>query len=279
MNVLTERRIILEDKMTIKRATACVLSCAFIFLLVAFQQYTSVSGGEAETKTVECSGTAYYQEVSNSPKPFSGIIQDITKEDAEINDNTEEEKQQSETDNIAAITGTTEISTKAQTEHVSRDSICFIGDSRTVGMSMAVKSDVMFIAKGSMGLKWLLNTAEPQMLKIKDKIKVCFIQLGVNDLYNKDKYPKELNRIANANPDIKFVFVNVAPVIESKCHTVTNKKICEFNYTVASKLNEKWTVADQYGFFQTINYQSSDGLHFSLSTYKQVYNWLVKNYA
>lgn len=154
--------------------------------------------------------------------------------------------------------------------------ICFIGDSRTCGMQVSVLSEVNFICKPSMGLQWLLEEAEPQFEEIKDNIKVCVVLLGINDVWNKYKYPKELNDFAKRYPDIHFAYVTIGPIDETKYSLLSNDDIENVNETIVQGLDDNWQIVDWYKYLATEGFATSDGgLHYTRSVCGVSFAWIV----
>ena len=79
-----------------------------------------------------------------------------------------------------------------------QNKIIMVGDSRFVGMSASVSNSSTWLAKVSMGLSWLKETAAPKLLKRKksniDGWAVVF-NLGVNDLGNVNNYISYMNAL------------------------------------------------------------------------------------
>ena len=154
--------------------------------------------------------------------------------------------------------------------------MCFIGDSRTVGMKNAMMTDAQFIAKESVGLTWFHDEARPAFDQIKNNIEICAVSLGINDLANVDTYIAELNSFADTYPDKIFVYINVAPIKESDSTQIKNQQIEEFNQKMKDGLSENWQIIDQYGYATKYGYDmAADGIHYSSEQYAKTFAWLV----
>lgn len=168
------------------------------------------------------------------------------------------------------------------------DNFIFIGDSRTVGMSNVVDiSDyefITFIAKSSQGYDWLKDTA---IDKLVDRLNTTNLKynivfnLGVNDLYNVDKYVNLYNEIAKSNPNHNFFAVSVNPEDEAKMISagykdVGNVNIENFNNTLKESLSDKVHYIDSYShFINDNNFETvSDGLHYTNQTSKAILDYI-----
>lgn len=175
--------------------------------------------------------------------------------------------------------------------------ICFIGDSRTVMLEQALESsgtvdmsNFIFIAQGSMGYEWLVDTAIPSFNSQSSNIETCVIfQLGVNNINTSEEtvsqravqYKDTYNSLANNNQDINFYFCSVGPVDETKDAYVTyhnrNEWIEQFNSYLSSNLNSKWTVVDLYTYLVSDGFKptSDDGLHYTNSVTLKMFNFVM----
>ena len=168
---------------------------------------------------------------------------------------------------------------QAQQEQAPTDSskLVVIGDSRTVGMrDYAGLSAGQIIAEVGKGFPWLISNALPQAQQ--SGLTNYVVLLGVNDLGNADAYAKKYSDLIKSG--INITIVNVGPVNEDKCkqykYTVTNADIAAFNSKIASV--EGARVIDLYSFLNNNGYNTSDGLHYTVSTYKDIVNYLQSNW-
>ncbi len=154
--------------------------------------------------------------------------------------------------------------------------ILFVGDSRTVGMMQAINdNETGYICEVGKGLKWLDSTAEDYLLSEAHRGMTVVFNLGVNDLYNSEKYISEYNGLIK---DLEALgctvyFETVNPV-GNKCKTVTNRQIDDFNQKMSDNLT--CTVIDTNSILKDTGFKSSDGLHYSKDTYKNIYS-IVEN--
>ncbi len=159
--------------------------------------------------------------------------------------------------------------------------VIFVGDSRTVGMSQAVsstKDGPFFIGKESIGYNWLVNTASSQIdsyLKDYPAAKVVFA-FGINDLGNISNYISYYNKLISKYPKASFYMMSVNPVNEStakKWSTVTNSQISSFNTKLKNAFPSQYL--DVYSYLNKNGFSTTDGVHYTASTYKTIYNYVV----
>ncbi len=150
----------------------------------------------------------------------------------------------------------------------------FIGDSRFVGMNDACGiSDTenrFVIAMIGEGYDFLVNTALQEAEDIVNensditnwKYIVC---LGVNDLYNVNKYIDKYNELKST---VDLVLVSVNPI---EYHSsITNENIDEFNNKI--KNIEGIQYIDTNYTLCTEGFSTVDGIHYTSDTYKLIYN-------
>ena len=153
----------------------------------------------------------------------------------------------------------------------------FTGDSRTVGMELAVGSkhpETKFIAQISIGYSWMKNNAIPQIVSsMSNNTKIVFL-FGVNDLHNIDNYIKEYKtfekQYKNSN---KIYYVSVNPVNNEV--SVTNEQIENFNIKLKEFAGNRYI--DTYSMLKKDGYSSSDGLHYDTSTNEKIYNYIINS--
>lgn len=151
----------------------------------------------------------------------------------------------------------------------------FIGDSRTVGMKSAVQdSDSSWSAKVSSGLAWMKSTGVTQIeSKIKENT-VVFILMGINDMtyVPASSYTSYINEKATQWKAKGAVtcFVSINPLGSSYVGTLSNTAIQKYNQEIRSGLSANVKYVDTYS--QLIgSVKSTDGLHYTADTYKQLY--------
>lgn len=155
------------------------------------------------------------------------------------------------------------------------DNFIFIGDSRTVGMSKVVDISnyefVTFIAKSSEGFNWFstagLDKLEKRLTTTDLNYNIVF-NLGVNELYNVNKYVELYNSLNAKYPQHNFFVASVNPEDEIKMKShgykyVGNQYIEEFNNTLKESLNEDIIFIDSYTHLQENGFDTKDGLHYT----------------
>lgn len=168
--------------------------------------------------------------------------------------------------------------------------ILFVGDSRTVGMQLAVdpmktnKKNIWY-AKSGAGFPWLASAAITNSINAasasaKGKLAIVCL-MGVNGLeyMNIATY---LNYHAKTWVDEdgnELYFVSVNPVNESKeashGYSVKNSQIINFNTNIKNRLTRNIKYIDTYNSIKG-SFNTTDGLHYTNDTYKEIYN-LIKN--
>lgn len=177
-----------------------------------------------------------------------------------------------------------------------------IGDSRTVGMCASITGDWthcqfsnggafvsgndIYIAQGSKGYSWFNSTAVSAVNSIissNPNVKFnVYSLMGVNFLLSDiDKYIPTYNSLANgAWNNHNLILVSVNPVDEAKesqnGYSTKNANIVTFNNKLkngtAGVSNIKY--CDTYNSIIN-NLGTSDGLHYTSTTYKAIYNSMM----
>lgn len=154
----------------------------------------------------------------------------------------------------------------------------YIGDSRFVGMEYTCKMSnnkkTFVIAKVGEGYKWFSSKALKDVENIKRENKSItkweiIIGLGVNDLYNIDKYMDTYKEMLKKD---KLVLVAINPIQYHK--TITNKDIEKFNSEIKQIKGVRYI--DTYNYLIKNGYNTTDGLHYDSRTYEKIYN-KIKN--
>lgn len=181
--------------------------------------------------------------------------------------------------NNTALHGTGSKKRKCTDEEIV-NKLIYVGDSRTVGLELSLGNDnITYIAKGSMGLSWLKNTASPELDKVlQDKTNgVVVLALGINDLYNIDNYISYYKELIAKYPSATFYVLSVNPVDEAKArsygYTTTNASIEAFNKKLSDNFPDNYM--DTYSSLTSIG--ASDGLHYDVETYKTLNNLVISN--
>lgn len=159
----------------------------------------------------------------------------------------------------------------------------YIGDSRTVGMSNALKyngvytENEFFVAKVGKGYNWFIDEALNKVADILNNNSNIddwniIINLGINDLHNVNKYINKYNEIINNEySDYTLYFVSVNPVDEKLCSSIDNNSIEEFNEKI--KNNVDCTYIDTFDIVKN-SMVTKDGLHYSNNTYINIYEYI-----
>lgn len=175
----------------------------------------------------------------------------------------------SATENTNPVPTTPEVITKK---------LIFVGDSRTVGMKAAVgdqgKNDV-WSCKSSMGLSWMKSTGIPNIENQITNGSCVIILMGVNDLYNADNYISYINGLVSSvtQKGGKLYFVSVNPTNRSAEHL--NDDIDAFNLKLKNGLSSYVKYIDTNTYLMNNGFSSGDGVHYTNTTYKQIYT-LIK---
>ena len=152
-----------------------------------------------------------------------------------------------------------------------------VGDSRTVGMYIAVGSvdDVVFVSLSGAGYTWMVKDALPMFeedLVEGDKI---VIAMGVNDTRNffPSKYVAWIDKYAKDHPDCKVYYVSVNPVDEDDKEAVLDSyNIDSWNDHMKENLPETVTYINTH---DNIDFSYSDWLHYDIKTNKAVYEYIM----
>lgn len=154
-----------------------------------------------------------------------------------------------------------------------------IGDSRFVGMDLAcditdnVTNHQYVVAKVGEGYNWFINSALSQAEDIKKthtwiskwKYVIC---LGVNDLWDLDKYKDEYLSLKN---DYDLTLVSVGPTGPSA--KVSNDDVTEFNNKLRDFCDRN---SISYIDYNTVisreGFTTADGLHYTDAVYKRIYS-------
>ena len=154
----------------------------------------------------------------------------------------------------------------------------FVGDSRFVGMEMAVGSseDALYIAKVAMGYDWLNKEAGPLLKKnltANPNVKVI-LGLGINDLGNVGRYITYYKELISSFPETKFYCLSVNPLVESRWPTVKNATIRSFNARIKASVPAKYI--NCYDSLIKKGFRTVDGLHYTTLTYQYINSFIRK---
>ena len=149
----------------------------------------------------------------------------------------------------------------------------FVGDSRFNGMNMYTgKATGYLVAKDSMGYTWLTRTATYEVDHIKaahpevDNWTVV-VNLGVNDLYNADRYISFYKQMMTDGTRVIAMSVNPT----NRKRNSLNKEIDDFN----DKLEESGLeYFDMCSHLREVGFDTVDGLHYNRDTNIEIWNEL-----
>lgn len=168
------------------------------------------------------------------------------------------------------------------TKVYAKTSIDFIGDSRTVGITIAINGgdisktkkvnkeldNIRFIGRVSSSYKFLQSSVESSNAEI------IVSWMGVNNL-DWDKYKAIYDSILKKKK--RLILVSISPIDETKYRGVcSNKLIKGFNrklFKYAKK--HKVPVIDSYSFVASYGDTAGDGLHYDIQTYTDLYYFIV----
>ncbi len=163
-----------------------------------------------------------------------------------------------------------------------------IGDSRFVGMDKVVdveedQNRQWLVAKVGQGLSWFNNEALPSVKRIRSNNTAIetwryVICLGVNDLGNIDGYIETYEDLTEDDSSIQLILVSVNPVGDYP--GITNSDIEDFNDALQEACEENgWDYIDTYSQLMDNGYSTTDGLHYSNSTYQDIYDYILEGIA
>lgn len=159
--------------------------------------------------------------------------------------------------------------------------LIFLGDSRTVQMEGAVDSTYIFVAKGSEGYNWMMQSGFPEVEERLRRGTKVIVWLGVNDPDKQTEprqqaYADALNEKAKewGGDGVQIAFATVGP-----CRSdADNDNIKAFNDGVIEKLSDNIQVIDVYSFMKNGEFEfanAQDYAHYSNDTYQKVYDYMV----
>lgn len=152
-----------------------------------------------------------------------------------------------------------------------------IGDSRFVGMDLVCQingtENRFVVAKQGQGLDWFLKEGLPQAEQVeasnpqytKWKWIIC---LGVNDLWDAEKYIDEYTTLKNEHD---ITLVSVGPVGDEA--KVTNEDIDAFNSAISTFCTGNGIrFIDYNSTLKAEGFDTKDGLHYTSDTYKKIFD-------
>lgn len=178
--------------------------------------------------------------------------------------------------------------------------VWFVGDSRTYGMNLEMKSsmpeNVSVVCKCGGGLDWFKKTGYPMLLKQVQKEpvqsrKAVIINLGVNDLDDYSGYPSYMKKVSRTlkkyGCDMYYMSVNPINSAVIQNHqgrhrteaqiTAINKK---FRRVLCSGQNRSYKYIDTYNYLRKNGWTcnaNNDGVHYSEQTYRRIYDFAIRS--
>ncbi len=158
--------------------------------------------------------------------------------------------------------------------------VCFIGDSRFVGIQIYENAYVndgrsLFVAKVGAGYDWLVS--EDTQNAIADINADAYIfNLGVNGFNNPQLYADYVNQFKADHSDAIVIYMSVNPIddslVESHGYTEYDYQVIDFNENLKPLLSGDVIWFDTYSVLTQNGYASSDGVHYTSGTNKDIYN-------
>lgn len=188
------------------------------------------------------------------------------------------------------------------------DRIIFVGDSRIYNMQKAlnyefgdaVTNKVYFVAESQMGLSWFKTEGLRQLNRLVKKNTAVIFNLGVNDMKNIDYYLSYMKKTGKnlKNRGCTLFYMSVNPVNRENSKAVgrpgkSEKELLRFNARIQNELcsGEVFTYIDCFSFLMEKGYGTlatgnltnpdgtDDGLHYTMKTYKRIYNFCLAEVA
>lgn len=219
------------------------------------------------------------ESVSNSGQG-SGYIDDGKDKSGSMLTDPDEYETGTPTSNSSSTTtnNSTTNSNSGTRNNTSVSKVIFVGDSRTVGMKQSVgTNNDVWSCKSSMGLSWMKSTGIPNVDSQISSGSAVVVLMGVNDLYQVNNYITYMNSLVAGvnNRGAKLYFVSVNPTSKSKDYL--NEDIDSFNAKMKQGLSSNIKYIDSNSYLKANGFSSEDGLHYSTSTYKSIYNFIKNN--
>lgn len=152
----------------------------------------------------------------------------------------------------------------------------WVGDSRTVGLGIAVGISSKCIAKVGEGHNWYITTAEKKLKKALKKKPTATVVLnfGVNDHVNITKYINSYRKLIKEYPKAKIYFMSVNPITSKyTAGYISNAKINSFNKKLKAAFPDRYLDVNSY--LKKSGFKTVDGLHYTTATYKKIYNYVL----
>lgn len=156
----------------------------------------------------------------------------------------------------------------------------FVGDSRFVQMKNATgDTSCVWIAKGSQGYNWFVDTAVPKLDDMDVSGAKILINLGVNDVGNVDSYIATINQKAAewTQEGAEVYYSSVNPVEDGRF--VKREDVENFNRKMQESITDQIHWVDSFSYLQQSGYTLLDGVHFDKNTYKNLYSFYLTSLA
>lgn len=150
------------------------------------------------------------------------------------------------------------------------DEWVFSGDSRTRGMYLVIQDFVYYAKDG--GNYDYFKSVIPKLKEQHNKNIVLWF--GVNDTNHIDKYIAAYNDLSTSCTDCKIIAVTVGPV-NGHADSVHTSGIKKFNAKLKTSLNSNIAILDLYQVMMDNEFSTVDGIHYTNSTYKKIYNYIT----
>lgn len=152
-----------------------------------------------------------------------------------------------------------------------------VGDSRTVGMYMAIGSvdGVVFVSKSGSGYAWMTKDALPMFEENLQEGDNIVIAMGVNDTrgFFPSQYVSFLEKYVKNHPDCRVFYVSLNPVDEDdEKAVIKNCHIDSWNEHIQENLPENVTYINTN---DNIAFTYADWLHYDTETNKAVYEYII----
>ncbi|MGM9912981.1 N-acetylmuramoyl-L-alanine amidase [Floccifex sp.] len=168
----------------------------------------------------------------------------------------------------------------ANQQDVGNTDYIFVGDSRIKQLSDSLNSEDTFVCENGSGYNWFTQTAIPKINSIMNQNSIIILNLGINDLNSASKYISKINSLMeNEWKNHKVVYVTVNPVNQTKCSSISNEMIDDFNYDLYSSLNNVLWIDTNTDIIKTVNTDSTktetDGIHYTDDINQLYYNQIM----
>lgn len=158
----------------------------------------------------------------------------------------------------------------------SLEQILFIGDSRTLDMmKVADNGNCIWIHQVGSGYQWMMEQAFPKADSLVTAGTAVVIAMGVNDPHNLSQYIQAINsQSAVWEERGAMVYYSAVGPVTSDPY-VTNAQISDFNTSMYQNLNVRFL--DSYNFLVENGFQTIDGLHYTESSSKAVFDFILSH--